>query len=406
MTPISLHAGFLVVHPVTLGISLPKKTSLASKRTQRTNAAIEIAATFAFVARRISMIEFGKLSDGRAVQLHTLSNSRGLRVEISNYGGTIVRLFTPDRHGEVADITLGFDRLDDYIAHSPYFGCLIGRVGNRIAAGKFSLRGKPYVLARNNTPNGIPCHLHGGVVGFDKVLWRADPFSDSGNMGLRLQYRSADGEEGYPGNLDVTVTYTLSAENTLRIDYSATTDQPTPVNLTNHAYFNLAGEGSGDVLGHVLTLNASAYTPVNAGLIPLGHLAPVAGTPFDFTSPSKIGQRIELPNEQLRFAGGYDHNFVVQRTDQSLAFAAAVLEPISGRTLEVLTTEPGIQFYSGNFLTGAFAAKKGHVYQRRHGFCLETQHYPDSPNQPAFPSVILQPGDVLTSTTVYRFNAQ
>ena len=349
---------------------------------------------------------FGKLPDGREAYLHTLGNARGVRVEITNYGGTIVRVLAPDRHGQLADITLGFDRLEDYVAHSPYFGCLIGRVGNRIAGGKFSLHGKSYALARNNTPNGVPCHLHGGVRGFDKVLWRAEPFTDSGNTGLRLHYRSADLEEGYPGNLDVAVTYTLSSDNALRIDYSATTDQPTPVNLTNHAYFNLAGEGSGDVLGHVLTLNAHRYTPVNSGLIPLGHVAPVAETPFDFTAPYKIGQRIDLPNEQLRFAGGYDHNFVVNRTDQSLALAAAVLEPISGRTLEVLTTEPGVQFYSGNFLAGTFPAKKGHVYQRRHGFCLETQHFPDSPNHPDFPSVILAPGETLSSTTVYRFDAR
>jgi aldose 1-epimerase len=352
------------------------------------------------------MIEFGKLPDGRTAQLHALSNARGLRVEITNYGGTIVRLFAPDRHGQLADVTLGFDRIDDYLAHSPYFGCLIGRVGNRIAAGKFTLHGKTYVLARNNTPNGIPCHLHGGVAGFDKVLWHAESCSDADTAGLRLRYRSVDGEEGYPGNLDVTVTYTLSADNALRIDYSATTDQPTPVNLTNHAYFNLAGEGSGDVLGHVLTLNARGYTPVNAGLIPLGHVAPVAGTRFDFSSPAKIGQRIDLPDEQLRFAGGYDHNFVVHRSDKTLALAAAVLEPISGRTLEVRTTEPGVQFYSGNFLAGAFAGKNGHVYHRRHGFCLETQHYPDSPNHPAFPTVILEPGQVFTSTTIYRFGAQ
>jgi aldose 1-epimerase len=370
------------------------------------NRAIEIPHPLPFVARRTVITEFGKLPDGRVAQLYTLSNARGLRVEITNYGGTIVRLFAPDRHGQLVDVTLGFDRLDDYVAKSPYFGCLIGRFGNRIANGRFSLGGKLFQLARNNTPNGVPCHLHGGVEGFDKVLWASEPFGGSDHSGLRLRYRSADGEEDYPGNLDVVVTYTLSSDNSLRIDYSATTDQPTPVNLTNHAYFNLAGEGSGDVLGHVLTLNARAYTPVNAGLIPLGHVAPVADTPFDFTAPAKMGQQIEMPNEQLRFAGGYDHNFVLDRNNDALVTAAAVLEPISGRTLKVLTTEPGIQFYSGNFLTGAFAGKNGHVYQRRHGFCLETQHFPDSPNQPAFPSVILEPGKTLTSSTVYRFDAQ
>lgn len=352
------------------------------------------------------MNSFGKLPDGREAQLYTLRNARGLRVDITNYGATIVRLFAPDRHGGFADVTLGFDRLEDYVSHSPYFGCVIGRVGNRISGGKFSLHGQTYNLAQNNAPNGVACHLHGGNSGFDKALWRAEPFSNGGDAALRLDLRSADQDEGYPGQLDITVVYTLTADNALRIDYSATTTQATPLNLTNHAYFNLAGEGLGDVLGHVLTINAREYTPVNAGLIPLGHLAPVAGTPFDFTSSSKIGQRIDLPNEQLRVAGGYDHNFVLNRNDNSLFLAATVLEPISGRTLEVHTTEPGMQFYSGNFLSGSFAGKNGHVYQRRDGFCLETQHFPDSPNQPSFPSVILQPGAAFASTTFYRFDAR
>jgi aldose 1-epimerase len=352
------------------------------------------------------MTPFGRLPDGREAQLFTLKNARGLRVEISDYGGTIVRLFAPDRHGTLADIVLGFDRVEDYVAHSPYFGCLIGRFGNRIANGRFTLGGQTYELAKNNTPNGIPCHLHGGKQGFDKVLWRAETANRDGAEALRLRYHSPHLEEGYPGNLEVMVTYTLTHDNALRIDYSAATDQPTPVNLTNHAYFNLAGEGSGDVLGHVLTLHARSYTPVNAGLIPLGRIASVARTPFDFTSPGKIGQRIEMPNEQLRHAGGYDHNYVIDRSDDALTLAAAVLEPLSGRTMEVETTEPGIQFYSGNFLEGAFAGKLGHVYQRRHGFCLETQHFPDSPNQPKFPSTILQPGVTFASTTVYRFDAR
>lgn len=352
------------------------------------------------------MISFGTLPDGSEARLFTLRNTHGVRAEISDYGGTIVRLFTPNRHGEFNDVLLGFDRVEDYVAHSPYFGCIIGRFGNRIAHGKFALNGRTYELAKNNAPNGVPCHLHGGRKGFDKVLWRAEPFTQDGADALRLRYHSVDGEEGYPGNLDVTVTYTLTADDALRIDYAARTDQPTPVNLTNHAYFNLAGEGTDDVLGHVLTINAHRYTPVNAGLIPLGPIVPVGDTPFDFTMPNKIGQCIEMPNEQLRFAGGYDHNFVLDRTDDSLVLAAAVLEPVSGRALEVHTTEPGLQFYSGNFLTGSFAGKHGHVYQRHHGFCLETQHFPDSPNQPAFPSVILQPGRTLASTTIYRFDVR
>jgi aldose 1-epimerase len=349
---------------------------------------------------------FGTLPDGRPAHLYTLENTSGFHAEITDYGGTVVRVCAADRHGDFADVVLGFDSVEGYVAHSPYFGCIIGRFGNRIADGTFSLEGHRYALAKNNLPGGIPCHLHGGFKGFDKVRWLAERVRTAAGAALRLSYRSPDGEEGYPGNLDVTVTYTVTDDNALRIDYAATTDRSTPVNLTNHSYFNLAGEGSGHVLAHALTLNARDYTPVNAGLIPLGTIAPVTGTPFDFTAPHTIGERIELPNEQLRFAGGYDHNFVLQRSADGLVPAATVLEPKSGRILEVLTTEPGIQFYSGNFLDGSFAGKDGHVYQRRDGFCLETQHFPDSPNQPSFPSTILQPGVTLRSTTLYRFSAR
>jgi aldose 1-epimerase len=351
---------------------------------------------------------FGNLPDGRAVQLFRLQNATGARVDIADYGGTVVRLVVPDRHGVMADVVLGFDTVEHYVKHSPYFGSLIGRCGNRIAQGKFSLGGKAYTLATNNSPGGIPCHLHGGFKGFDKVLWRAAPVGSPAGPGLRLTYRSVDGEEGYPGNVEVTVTYTLTAENSLHIDYRASSDQPTPVNLTNHSYFNLAGEGCGDVLGHVLTINAQGYTPVDAGLIPSGQIAAVADTPFDFQAPHTIGERIGTANEQLRFAGGYDHNFVLNRDQRpdGLVPAATAFEPKSGRLMEVFTTEPGIQFYSGNFLDGSFAAKNGHVYAHRNGFCLETQHFPDSPNQPAFPSVILQPGAELRSTTVYRFSVR
>lgn len=355
------------------------------------------------------MESFGSLPDGRAAQLFTLGNDQGLRAEISDYGGTVVRLFAPDRKGNLADVVLGFDRVEGYVAHSPYFGCLIGRCGNRIADGRFSLDGTDYALAKNNTPNGIPCHLHGGVRGFDKALWHAEPASGHDGPALRLRYRSVDGEEGYPGNLEVTVIYTVTADNALRIEYSATTDRPSPVNLTNHSYFNLAGEGSGDILGHEVTLRASRYTPVNAGLIPTGALAPVAETPFDFRTPHRIGGRIDSVHEQLRFAGGYDHNYAIDRTAADaagLALTATVHEPQSGRILDVLTTEPGVQFYSGNFLTGGFIGKNGHRYPRRSGLCLETQHFPDSPNQPSFPSVILKPGQILKSTTLYRFSAR
>lgn len=348
---------------------------------------------------------FGRTPDGYQAQLFTLQNARGFRADISDYGGTVVKLLVPDRHGEFADVVLGFDAVEGYAAHSPYFGALIGRCGNRIASGRFSLDGKTYSLATNNRPGGVPCHLHGGNKGFDKVRWQAEPFASAGGEALRLSYRSVDGEEGYPGNLDVTVVYTVTADNALRIDYEARTDAPTIVNLTNHSYFNLAGEGTGEILGHIVSLNAPAYTPVNAGLIPTGQMAPVAGTPFDFLAPHTIGDRIEHPNEQLRFGGGYDHNFVLARGSDphALVLAASVLEPQSGRLLEVHTTEPGLQFYSGNFLAGAFAGKNGHVYPRRGGFCLETQHFPDAPNQPSFPSVILRPGETRRSTTEYRF---
>lgn len=353
---------------------------------------------------------FGRTREGYEAQLFTLENAQGFRADIADYGGTIVNLFAPDRHGRLADVVLGFDSVEGYVAHSSYFGALIGRCGNRIAHGRFTLDGRTYTLATNNTPGGIPCHLHGGPRGFDRVIWRAEPFRAVEGAALRLRYRSADGEEGYPGSLDVTVTYTVTADNTLRIDYEARTDAPTIVNLTNHSYFNLAGEGAESVLGHVLSLNAPAYTPVNAGLIPLGQIAPVAGTPFDFLAPHTMGERIETANEQLRFAGGYDHNFVLARpanaSTASLTLAATVLEPQSGRTLEVHTTEPGIQFYSGNFLDSSFAGKHGHVYPWRGGFCLETQHFPDTPNQPAFPSVTLRPGETLRSTTEYRFRTR
>lgn len=352
------------------------------------------------------MKSFGRTPDGHEARLFTLQNARGVRADITDYGGTVVRLLAPDRHGDFADVVLGFDAVADYVKDSPYFGCIVGRCGNRVAHGRFTLEGKTYELAKNNTPGGIPCHLHGGIRSFDKKIWQAEPFTAPEGAAVRLTYRSVDGEEGYPGNLDVTVTYTLTTDNALRIDYLATTDRATPVNLTNHSYFNLAGEGAGDVLGHVLTIHGSRYTPVNDGLIPVGNIALVAGTPLDFTAPHTIGERIEVPDEQLRFAGGYDHNYVLDHGGGTLGPAATVFEPKSGRLLEVHTTEPGMQFYSGNFLEGAFAGKHGHVYQKRHGLCLETQHFPDSPNQPSFPSVILRPGAPFRSTTVYRFSAR
>ena len=354
------------------------------------------------------MKPFGNTPEGRATHLYTLRNDGGFGVEISDFGATIVRLFAPDRHGRFADVVLGFDSVEGYtrIKGSPYFGATIGRCGNRIAHGRFTLDGKTYSLATNNAPGGIPCHLHGGVHGFDKVIWDARQETTPKGAMLRCTYRSRDGEEGYPGNLDVTVTFTVTNENALEIEYSAQADQATPVNLTNHSYFNLAGEGARAVLGHVLTLNANRYTPVNAGLIPTGEIAPVQDTPLDFRAPHTIGERIDRPNEQLRFAAGYDHNFVLESRSGELSLAATVLEPLSGRELEVFTTEPGVQFYSGNFLDGSLLGKNGHAYERRSGFCLETQHFPDSPNHPSFPSIILRPGQTYRSTTVFRFKAQ
>lgn len=352
------------------------------------------------------MQSFGKLPDGREARLFILKNAAGFQADITNFGGVIARLFAPDRHGKLADVTLGFNEVAPYQTQSPYFGALIGRVGNRIAHGQFSLDGRVHTLATNNAPAGLPCHLHGGKIGFDKILWAAEPTTHEGQPALRLRHTSPTGDEGYPGTLKVEVLYSLTKINGLRMDYTATTDAATPVNLTNHAYFNLRGEGQGDILDHELTLKAAHYTPVNGGLIPTGKIASVTGTPFDFTTPHQLGARIDQPDEQLQAGGGYDHNFVLDNQKGALALAATVYESSSGRVLEVLTTEPGVQLYTGNFLDGSLAAKNGGTYIRRGGFCLETQHYPDSPNQPAFPSIILRPGQTYRSTTVYQFSTR
>lgn len=360
--------------------------------------------------RRV-MTSFGKLPDGREASQFTLENASGLRVDLTNYGGIIARLLVPDREGRVADVVLGHDCAADYRRSASYFGAICGRVGNRIAGGRFSLDGRTYALATNNAPAGIPCHLHGGARGFDQALWEAEPTTREGQPALRLRHVSPDGDEGYPGTLRVEVLYSLTADRGLRLDYTATTDRATPVALTNHAYFNLRGHGEGDILDHELTLRARCFTPVDAGLIPTGEIAPVAGTPFDFTAPCRIGARIGDPHPQLAYGIGYDHNFVLDdypkgETPTRPRLAATVREPTSGRVLEVLTTEPGVQFYTGNFLDGSQIGKGGRPYVHRGGFCLETQHFPDSPNHPAFPSVILRPGQTLSSTTVFRFRAE
>lgn len=339
------------------------------------------------------------------MHLYTLTNANGVEARVTNYGGIIVSLRVPDAQGQFDDIVLGYDALASYLDETPYFGAIIGRYGNRIGGAQFELDDSTYTLAANDGPN----HLHGGVKGFDKVIWDAEPFEDERGTGLILTYTSPDGQEGYPGQLNATVTYLLTDENELIFDYEATTDKATPVNLTQHTYFNLAGDGSGDILDHQMMINADAFTPVDSTLIPTGELRPVEGTPFDFRQPTAIGARIDADNEQIRFGPGYDHNFVLNRADAlaaSLTLAARVTEPRSGRVMEVFTTEPGIQFYSGNFLDGSLTGKGGVAYEHRTGFCLETQHFPDSPNKPGFPSTILRPGETYHSRTVYKFSVQ
>jgi aldose 1-epimerase len=335
---------------------------------------------------------------GEPVHLFTLHNNAGTEVRITNYGGIITSIKTPDARGVVADIALGFDKLEPYLQPGPYFGAIIGRFGNRIANSRFELNGNSYSLDANDGVN----HLHGGLVGFDKVIWSATTFAQEDAVGLKLFYLSRDGDQGYPGNLQVTVTYTLTNENTLLVEYYAITDKATPVNLTQHSYFNLAGKG--DVLQHQLIINADHFTPVGKGLIPLGGSRSVNNTAFDFRELKTIGADIESDDEQLAIAGGYDHNFVLNKNPlNELNFAARATEPSSGRVLEVWTDEPGVQFYSGNFLDGTLSGK-GLTYHRRNGFCLETQHFPDAPNQPDFPTTILQPGDEYRTSTAFKFS--
>ncbi len=348
---------------------------------------------------KLTSADFGKTPEGAAVKIYTLTNDQGLEAKITNYGGIVVSLKTPDRKGAMADIVLGSDTLDDYVnSPSPYFGALIGRYGNRIGHARFTLDGVEYKLAANNGANS----LHGGKRGFNKVVWTPRELPDAG---LELTYLSKDGEEGYPGNLKVTVVYHLTNANELKIDYAATTDKDTVVNLTNHSYFNLKGAGNGDILDHLVMLNADRFTPVDAGLIPTGELRPVAGTPFDFRKATAVGARIEQNDEQLKLGKGYDHNWVLNAGRTGANLSARVEEPASGRVMEVITDQPGVQFYTGNFLDGSVKAKGGKTYGHRSGLCLETQHFPDSPNKPNFPSTVLKPGQQFHSTTVYRFPA-
>lgn len=349
----------------------------------------------------ITKASFGKTAEGAPVDLYTLKNASGMEVAIATFGGRIVSLKAPGRNGQFTDVVLGFDNMEGYLGEHPYFGALVGRYGNRIAKGQFKLDGKTYKLAINNGVNA----LHGGLKGFDKVVWTAREVP-GGDPSVELTYLSKDGEEGYPGSLTEKVTYSLTAANELKIEYSATTDKDTVVNVTNHSYFNLAGQGHGDILSHVLQLNAAKFTPVDAGLIPTGELKNVEGTPFDFRQPTVIGSRINAEDEQLKRGGGYDHNFVVDGSAGTLRLAARVSEPTSGRVLEVSTTEPGVQFYTGNFLDGTVKGKGGVAYAKRTGFCLETQHFPDSPNHPDFPTTALKAGAEYNSTTVFKFSVQ
>ena len=350
----------------------------------------------------VTRAAWGKMPDGTGVDIYTLANANGVEIKAITYGGIIQSLRVPDRAGRFDDIVLGFDSLEGYLADHPFFGAIIGRYGNRIGKAQFTLDGQTFKLAANNGPN----HLHGGVKGFDKVLWKAEGTKSDAGPGVTFTRTSPDGEEGYPGNLNVRVTYTLTDRNELVVDYHATTDKATPVNLTQHSYFNLAGQASGDILGHELMLNADRHTPVDETLIPTGELAPVQGTPFDFRQPTAIGARISQDHPQLKYGLGYDHNWVLSRKGDGLQLAARVHEPKTGRTLEVSTTEPGIQFYAGNFLDGKLTGKAGAVYRHRTGFCLETQHFPDSPNNPQFPSTILKPGAEYRSRTVFTFGAR
>jgi aldose 1-epimerase len=369
-------------------------------------AALICACTTSEAMVPVSVTPFGRLPDGRQASLYTLTNPVGGRAEITNYGGILVRLFMPDRQGRFDDVVLGYTRVEDYVKGSPYFGATIGRYANRIAEGKFTLDGQNYQVSRNKTRGAASYHLHGGFVGLDKVLWQAEPVTRNGAVGVKLRYLSHNGDEGYPGNLDITVHYWLLDDNSLRIDYLATTDQATPVNFTNHSYFNLRGEGNGDILDHQISISGNYITKIDSSLIPTGEFLPVLGTPFDFNAMHRIGDRLNTDNEQLTLCGGYDHNWVLEHQIGQVALAADVYEPTTGRTMEIWTDQPGIQFYTGNFLDDSKVGKVGRSYPIHSGFCLETQHFPDSPNHPNFPSTILRPGETFQSSTLYKFGAK
>ena len=373
------------------GLSLFSAASVTTS-TQPWSVLVPVLAT-------VTETPFGTTPDGTAVRLFTLTNAAGMEVRATTYGVILVSVKVPDRQGRLDDIVVGHENLEGYLTKSRYFGAVVGRYGNRIAGGKVTIDGHTYQLTLNNGPN----HLHGGTKGFDKVVWDATVVNDARGPSVVFTHTSPDGHEGYPGTLAARVAYTLTDANEIIIEYSATTDKPTIVNITQHSYFNLAGDGSGDVTNHRITLHADRYTPVDGNQIPTGELAPVAGTPFDFRSEARIGDRIDADNAQLKGSGGFDHNFVLSRKGPGLELAARLVDPGTGRTMEVSTTEPGIQFYTGNKLDGSMVGKSGHVYKARTGICLETQHFPDSPNKPSFPSTVLRPGEQYRSTTVFKF---
>lgn len=375
---------FFLITVVVLGSFYCSKQTTQHQKSEHTKGMVKMA---------VQKQKFGQLPDGQQVEIFTLTNASGIKARLMTYGATLVSLEVADRDGQLADITLGFDDLEGYLKSSPYFGSTVGRYANRIAKARFILDGVEYELAINNGEN----HLHGGIQGFDKVVWKAEPFQEEDSVGVKFEYLSIDGEEGYPGNLNCTVVYTLTNQDELKISYEATTDKATLINLTHHSYFNLNGQGNGDILGLELMLNADRYTPVDEGLIPTGEIVSVEGTPMDFRNAKAIAQDIE------NVEGGYDHNFVLNGEKGEMKLAARLHDPKTGRTMEISTTEPGIQFYSGNFLDGTITGKAGKVYQKHYGLCLETQHFPDSPNNPDFPSTILHPGEKYTSLTVHKF---
>lgn len=351
----------------------------------------------------VTKSDFGTTPDGQQVDLYTLRNSKDAEACIMTYGGIVQKLLMPDKNGKLADVVLGYDTLDGYTGtNDPYFGALIGRYGNRIGGATFTLEGKTYTLAKNNNGNS----LHGGLKGFDKKVWTAKPSVGVHGPQLTLAYVSVDGEEGYPGNLEVTAIYTLTENNELKLEFTAKTDKPTVVNLTHHSYFNLAGQGNGDILGHIVYINSDKTTPVDSGLIPTGAFADVAGTPFDFRKPTAIGARINDPDPVLQYGPGYDHNWVINKPLGQFGLMARVVETNSGRVMEVLSDQPGLQFYAGNFLDGSITGKDGKVYQKHYAFCMEPQHYPDSPNKPNFPTTELKPGETYHNTIVYKFSVQ